>query len=400
MSDDMIKALGDLDTKLGQKFEAYEATLKEQGSVSAGLKADLKAMSDDFAGIKKDVTAANDAILGIKQKGVKLDTGEKPVSMGSHFVASESFKNYRDGKSNKASLQFKNTILGEGGDPQNPTNDIVPLQTMTGIVGGAFRALRVLDILPRGQATNNTVHYTREGSWTNGAAETAEGAQKPEATLTFEGLDVPVRTIAHFLKLSKQVLDDAPALQSYIDQRLRHGVQQRAEAQVIGGNGTSPNIAGMSATGNHVDLVIDAADKDLDALSRAKYQVIASDYMADVYLMNPADWGRIERTKTGITDDGRYLAGGDNAISYLANGIQPLLWGLPVILSNNVPAGQFFCMSRDAVMFWERQGVTVEIFDQNEDDVEKNLLTIRGEMRGAFTTFRPSAVVYGALPDA
>lgn len=400
MSDDMIKALGDLDTKLGQKFEAYETSLKEQGSVSEAVKADLKAMAEDFASVKKDVTAANDAILGIKQKGVKLEGSQKPLSMGAQFVESDSFKHYREGKSNKASMQFKNTIIGEGGSPQNPTNDIVPLQTMQGIVGGAFRALRVLDVLPRGTATGNTIHYTREASWTNGAAETREAAQKPEATLTFEGLDVPVRTIAHFLKLSKQVLDDAPALQSYVDQRLRHGVLQRAEAQVIAGNGTSPNISGMAATGNHTDLTLVSADNDLDALNRAKYQVIASDYMADVFLMNPADWGRIERTKTGISGDDSYLAGGDNAISYLANGIQPLLWGLPVILSNNVAAGKFFCMSRDAVMFWERQGVTIEIFDQNEDDVEKNLLTIRGEMRGAFTTFRPAAVIYGDLPDA
>lgn len=51
-------------------------------------------------------------------------------------------------------------------------------------------------------------------------------------------------------------------------------------------------------------------------------------------------------------------------------------------------------------MFWNRQGTTVEIFDQNEDDVEKNLLTIRAEMRGAFTVFKPAALVYGALPDA
>jgi hypothetical protein len=39
----------------------------------------------------------------------------------------------------------------------------------------------------------------------------------------------------------------------------------------------------------------------------------------------------------------------------------------------------------------------VEIFDQNQDDVEKNLLTIRAEMRGAFTVFRPTAVQVGTV---
>lgn len=297
-------------------------------------------------------------------------------------------------------MEFKNTIIGEGGSPQDPVDTIVPYQHMAGIVEGAFRQLRVVDVIPTGSASGNTIHYTREASWTNNAAETAEAAQKPESVLTFEDANVPVRTIAHFIKVSKQVLDDAPMLRSYIDKRMRHGVEHRVETQIIAGNGTSPNISGMATTGNHTDLTVASADNDLDALNRAKYQVTGADYMANVYLMNPADWGRIERTKTGVSGDDSYLAGGDNAISYLANGMQPLLWGLPVLLSNNVTAGSFFCLDTAATMFWNRQGTTVEIFDQNEDDVEKNLLTIRAEMRGAFTVFKPAALVYGALPDA
>lgn len=393
-------ALADFEKKLGDKFDQYEGELKETGTVATAVKSDLKKMADDYTAMQKDVTALGDTLTAIQQKGVKMERQAPPKSMGAEFVESEAFKGYREGRSGKARVEFKNTILGEGGSPQNPTDANVPKDNLSGIIGGAFRALRLMDIVPMGQTTSNQVHYTREASWTNAAAETAEAAQKPEATLTFEGVDTPVRTIAHFLKVSKQVLDDAPALQSYIDQRLRHGVNQRVEAQVIAGNGTSPNISGMATTGNHTDLTLVTADNDLDALNRSKYQVIASDYMADVILMNPADWGRIERTKTGISGDDSYLAGGDNAISYLANGIQPLLWGLPVVLSNNVTAGKFFTLSRDAIMFWQRQGTVVEIFDQNEDDVEKNLLTIRAEMRGAFTVFRPAAVVYGDLPDA
>lgn len=400
MSTDMIKALDALETKLDSKFEAYEAELKETGSVSTGIKADLKAISEDFAAVKKDVTTFGDDLTALMQKGVKLDQGEKPVTMGEQFIKSDSFSAYQSGNTGKARMEFKNTIIGEGGSPQDPVDTIVPYQHMSGIVGGAFRALRVMDVIPTGSANGNTIHYTREASWTNAAAETAEAGQKPEATLTFEDANVPVRTIAHFIKVSKQVLDDAPQLQSYIDGRMRHGVNNRIEQQIIAGNGTSPNISGMAATGNHTDLTVVTADNDLDALNRAKYQVTGADYMANAFLINPADWGRIERTKSGISGDSSYLAGGDNAISYLQNGMQPLLWGLPVLLSNNVTAGSFFCLDTAATMFWTRQGTVVEIFDQNEDDVEKNLLTIRAEARGAFTVFKPASVVTGALPDA
>lgn len=398
MAEDLIKALDTLETKLSEKFEGYEAELKSTGSVATEVKGDLKKMADDYEAMQKDVTALSDTLTSIQQKGVKLEQKAPPKSMGAEFVESESFKAYAEGRSGKARVEFKNTILGEGGSPQNPTDDIVAKDNMAGIVGGAFRALRLMDVVPMGTTNSNQVHYTREASWTNAAAETAEAAQKPEATLTFEGVDTPVRTIAHFLKVSKQVLDDAPALQSYIDRRLRHGVNNRLEAQIVAGNGTSPNISGMATTGNHTDLTVVTADNAFDALNRAKYQVIAADYTPDVVLMNPADWGALERTKTGISGDASYLAGGDAAISYLANGIQPLLWGLPVIMSNNVTSGKFFTLSTDAIMFWQRQGTVVEIFDQNEDDVEKNLLTIRAEMRGAFTVFRPAALIYGDVP--
>ncbi len=399
MSEELMKALGTLDEKIGEKFKAYETDLKETGSVAAGVKADLAKMAEDFAAMQKGVTGLKDSMTAIEQKGVKLDQGEPKLSMGAQFIAGDAFKAFKDGRANKATMQFKNTILGEAGSPQNPVDTIAHYQSMPGIVGGAFRALRVLDMIPRGVASSNTIHYTREASWVNGAAERAEAAQKPEATLTFEAIDEPVRTIAHFLKVSKQVMDDAPALQSYIDQRLRHGVLNRAEGQIIAGNGTSPNIQGMSAAGNFTALSVVTGDGDFDAINRAKYQVASADYTANVILINPADWGRLERTKTGVSGDGRFL-GADGAINYINNGLQPMMWGLPVVASNNVTAGKLFVLDTNATMFWERQGVTVEIFDQNEDDVEKNLLTIRAEMRGAFTVFRPAAVIYGSLPDA
>lgn len=399
MSDDIKTALTALEGKLGEKFTSYENQLKETGSVSAKVSADLKAMSEDHEKLTKEMTALSDQLTAIQQKGVKMDKGQKPQSLGEQFVNSDAFKNYRTGASNKAKIEFQNnTIIGEGGSPQNPTDDIVPKQYMPGIVGGAFRPLRIMDAIPTGAASGNTVHYTRELLYTNAAAETAEAAQKPETTLTFEGVDVPVRTIAHFLKVSKQVLDDAPALRTYIDTRMSYGVLLRAEQQVVNGNGTSPNISGILDTGNFTSLTAATADNDFDFANKAKYKVIESDYVPSAYMINPADWGRMERLKKG-TGDASYI-GQEGAINYLQNGLVPTLWGLPVIASNSVPAGTLICLSSDATMFWQRQGVTVEIFDQNEDDVEKNLLTIRGEMRGAFTVFRPAAVVAGTLPDA
>ena len=191
------------------------------------------------------------------------------------------------------------------------------------------------------------------------------------------------------------MLDDAPQLQSYIDARMRYGVNLRVEQQIIAGNGTSPNLSGILTTGNHTDATFVTADNNFDLANRMKYQVISADYNPDFYMMNPADWGGLERIHVGASDD-RYV-GADGAVAYLNNGLVPTLWGLPVILSNSVTAGKIICMSSDAVMFWNRQNTTLEIFEQDDTNVQKNLLTIRAEARGAFTTFRPAAVIVGDL---
>ncbi|MXQ08038.1 phage major capsid protein [Alphaproteobacteria bacterium GH1-50] len=353
--------------------------------------------------LETEVTGLRDSMTGMQQKGFGggLIGSTSRKSIGAEILGSDAWKDVAAKRTARAGLEIKNTILGEGGSPQDPTDTgVVPKDNMPGIVGGAFRPLRLLDVVPRGTATSNQVHYTREASWTNNAAETAEAAQKPESTLIFEGIDEPVRTIATFLKVSRQAMDDQPALQSYIDARLRHAVEQRLEQQIIQGNGSSPNLSGMNQTGNHTDLTVVTADNDFDALNRAKQQVVVSDYMPSAFLVNPADFGRLERTKTGISGDASYLAQGGNSITYLRNGMQPMTWGLPVIISNSVPSGSFFCISTDSMMLWSRQSTVVEIFDQNEDDVEKNLLTIRAEGRWAFGVWRPAAVIFGAFPDA
>lgn len=397
MSEQLAELKGMLeksDAEVRQAFTKFESQVKESGEATAAVKSELKEHAKRNDEIAAEMKRLQDEITELFQKGTKGEQKEAPKSLGQQFVESEQFKSFQSGSTTKASMEFKNTIIGESGSPQEPNNDIVPLQTMAGIVGGAFRSLRLLDLLNVGQATGNTIHYTRELVWNNAAAETSEGKLKPESTLTFEGKDVPVRTIPHFLKVSKQVLDDAPALQSYIDRRLRYGVELRMEKQIINGDGTAPNLAGMLAAGNFTNLAAVSGDNNFDFANRAKYKVVESDYNADYFLINPQDWGAMERLKDV---DGRYLA--DGAVGYLQNGLIPTLWGLPVIASNSVPVGKLIAAANDASMFWQRQATTVEIFDQNQDDVEKNLLTIRAEARGAFTVFRNSAIVAGDLPN-
>lgn len=76
-----------------------------------------------------------------------------------------------------------------------------------------------------------------------------------------------------------------------------------------------------------------------------------------------------------------------------------LLWGLPVVTSNSVPVGTIICKSIDADMFADRMSTAVEMFEQDDTNVQSNLVTVRAEARGAALNFVPSAIRAGTIAD-
>lgn len=396
---DIDKVIGAVEERLEKAVEKYEGQVKDAGTAAEELRAEVKSLAEQHKSAVEQSEELQSRLRDVEQKAVE---GFKPSadlslkSWGDQFVSSESFKSLAEGNRQKARIEVKNTILGEGGSPQDPENTLVPQDRMPGIVPGAFRALTILDFVPTGGTSSNQMEYTRELAWTNNAAERAEGVEKAESDLTFELVNDPVRTIAHWLKVSKQVMDDAPALSSYVDRRLRHGVRQRLQRQIVQGNGTSPNLAGITASGRHTAFTPESGEIALDALNRAKYAVIAADYTPNFIWMNPADWGEIERTKVG-TGDSRYAVGDGNGLSYINNGMTPMVWGLPVVASNDIPSGEFILGDSNAFQLFMRQGAVVEMFEQDEDNVQHNLLTIRAEVRAAMCVFTPAAIRHGDL---
>lgn len=386
------EALAAMDTQIKAFLASqkeFDATIK--GVADASAKESKEAL-DKANALATQITTIAGQILEIEQntKANVIAGKDSMQTLGSMVIKSDSYKEFCAGSSTRMKFQA-NTIIGQEGSPAENAQTIVAPQRLSGIIPGATRLLRIQDVLPQGTTTSNMVEYTRELLYTNNAAETNEGVKKPESVLTFELANAPVKTIAHFIKASKQVLDDAPMLQSYIDTRLRYGVNYRIDYQLINGNGTNPNISGILDSGNYTQFTATTGENGLDSINRAIYLVYAADYAPTAIVMNPADWGSLERLKRGSSDVS-YVIGNPTGI------LGPNLWGLPVIVSNNVPAGTFIVAAFDiAYQVWNRTGVVVEMFEQDEDNVQKNLLTIRAEARLAFSVYRPASVRAGGL---
>lgn len=389
---------------LGEWQAEFKAFRSATAEAAAAIKESMAAQGKDVAGA---LAAANKAIeqansvaanlLEIEQKVADYalrDNHSVPLaSIGAIVVASAEYKalGLHAGQTPQNGFKLRveaNTLTGQTGSPPENTDTLVPRDRRAGIVPGAFRTLRVRDLIPTVPTTSNAWQFVRELLFTNAAAETAEGALKPEATLTFEDVTVNIRTIAHWIKASNQILADAPALRAYIDNRLRYGVDLREEQQIVAGNGTGQNISGMTAVGNFTAFTPTSGDTAIDSVNRAKYAILGADYVPTGVLMNPANWGALERLKTS---DDAYLIGDP------FGQIFPVLWGLPVVATNSMPVNKLlvadFATSYEYV---ERSTTVIDIGFVDKDFVN-NLLTIRAEKRGALATIRPASTRYGNL---
>jgi HK97 family phage major capsid protein len=74
------------------------------------------------------------------------------------------------------------------------------------------------------------------------------------------------------------------------------------------------------------------------------------------------------------------------------------LWGLQVVVSNSMPAGQFVVGDfRNGAMLLDRMASTVEVSTEHADFFTRNLIAVRCEERVALLTFAPWAFVKGSF---
>lgn len=387
---EIVKELEKIEAKLEARLEESTKQVQEEGTANLKTREDVKALAQDFAGIMKDLTQVKGEVTDLAQKSAGVATEKKEAkTFGQEFAESKAFENFMSGQSTKAKVEMKNTIVNSG-------NETSRHEQLPGLVEGAFRMLRVMPTVLSGSVGSNVIYYSQEAGWTNGAAPQAgEGVAKAESTLTFEEKTTTIQTIAHKIKVSKQALDDSTYLSSYIDRRMRHGVMNATENQVINGDGTGQNFEGWLKVGNNTVVSPTGLIDAYGLANQMKITIIAADYEPSFYYFNPQDWSTLETTRRG-TGDGAFIAA-SGAVSYVNNGLTPLLWGLPVVLSNNIPQGTFVCKSFEASQYFDRENVVIEMFEQDEDNVSKNLLTVRGENRGAQAIYRPEAITTGVI---
>ncbi|MFF1709312.1 phage major capsid protein [Streptomyces sp. NPDC058268] len=413
-----LKSISEKTEKEDRDFSDEERSLvvehmEKAKAAKAGLeqaKADgdmLKAISELGDGIAVNETK------GEKRTPAGLIVPERK-SIGAHYVESTEYKSLlatapNGGFGAKQRVQslpvgFKSLVTGASDTSGGAfvQNDYIGLQ----VAADAFqRPLMLRDVVTPGTTTSDTVEYVRMTSYTNAAAPVAEatssaaptapggagalvnnagGGYKPESALAAAKVTTPVRTIAHWIPITKRSLSDAAQIRTLIDAFLRYGLEEELEDQMISGDNTGENFEGL---GNVSGVQAQAWDTNaLTTLRKAKTKVrTVGRSIANAYLLNPADLETVDLLQD---NEGRYYFGGPGGV-----GSASVLWGLPVIETEAVPAGTGYVGDFRKAILWDREQASVTVTDSHADFFVRNLVAILAEMRAAFGVIQPNAFV-------
>lgn len=256
------------------------------------------------------------------------------------------------------------------------------------------RPLTILDWISFTPITAELVPLLQESAYEIMAEIVSESLEKPESELNFGVVDLKAGTIAHLISISLQTMADMPTLAAYIEGRLAYGVRLKLEAYIVAGDGvtagTAKSFSGLLESGNHETVTAEKDDTAIDVISRAKYKAGATGLQPEAIILNPEDWGKIERIKGS---DGHYIFGSPGAA------VQPVLWGLPVVLSAAMTLGKYWVGNVSlGIAGFIREDVAVELSTEDKDNFRKNLGTLRAEMRACCGVQIPDACVAGELP--
>ena len=390
------KSVAELAAETKAAFEAKLDTVRETAEKAiAEAGKGVKLTEDDKSQIDTALTDLNglkSRFDEIEQKLARKGGAEKQsYTAGERFVEDERFKAFA------GEQRPRGRVLVDVKDITSLTTDAdgsvgtLVQPDRTAMVNLPDRRMTIRNLLAQGNTSSNTIEYDKETGFTNNAAPVAEGTAKPQSEIQYEEATAPVRTIAHWMRASVQILADAPALRSMIDNRLRYGLAYVEENQLLNGDGTGQNLSGLitEATAFNVATVTPDSANLVDNLRIAMLQTTLAEYMANGHVLNPIDWAYIEMMKDA---DGNYLFGGPQ------NNTAPTMWGLPVVATQAMGVDKFLTGAFDmAAQIFDRQDATVEVSTEDQDNFVKNKVTIRAEERLALAVYRPEALIYGDL---
>lgn len=333
------------------------------------------------------IFAGSNALKSFREDGIKGIEAEIPVGAVLPQLRSLDLKGYRP-------AGVKDT-LGESGAV---ATQYPPQSLRVGVlVEELFQQPNIADLMPQTTINQAAVPFMRETVNSTAAAETAEGALAPEASLSFHEDSAPVRKIPVMIPVTEEILADESLVRGHINNRLPQFISMREDSQLLKGDATGQNLQGIltlsgidATTTYSIGTPVNPGGKGqdiLDSVFKATIRVAESFLLADGVVMGLDVWETVRLAKDSR---GQYL------IAAATDQAAPRIWGLRVTTNQNMPAegvgstpvlvGAFATASQ----IWRRQAITLAVSDSHQDNFGRGILVVKATSRLAVTHYRPA----------
>lgn len=387
MENEVIQLVTDIKAEIAAKM-ATSASKQDIADLT-------KKISDlETAGVKLETIAKMQEQLD--NLSVKAQRNQSPADMRAKLqqAITDGIKSISNGKTVKGSfdlpfypseIKLVGTMTVTGS-----TTNAVPEDWQAEIIKSPYRKIRIRSLLPVGPTTSDTIRYVAKTNKEGAIATRSEGAVKSQIDWEYVAQDAAVRSIAGFLRISKEMLADMAYLTSEITMDLQEELRNVEDTQLLSGTNIAPELNGLltaASTFSGAGLYV-ATPNEYDVLVAAVTQIMLLDYTPTAIVLSPTDYAQLMLTRAAHYN---FVPQSD-----LMN-----VMGVPMISNTAMTAGYFLVgdFVRGCKLF-EREGVTVEFAEQDANNFTYNLVTVRVEERVALAVKHPTAFVTGAFLDA
>jgi HK97 family phage major capsid protein len=278
----------------------------------------------------------------------------------------------------KASFEMKaaTTMTTSGDLSGSPMTTYIPTPALLPPQKVNFR-----DLVPSFQSATESITLFRERrpSPVQGAiaAQTTEGLTKAQLEYAYDGVVYTAMYISGFVRIAKQMLRNLLWLQTALPQQLLRDffIAENTRFATLLGNEA---LASTSTTGGN------DAEKFIDYMTN----IMANNFDPNGIVTTPAVWGELMKTTVPSIGTSYSVPGGfyiDPRTGRVA------IAGVPVLPTTWVGAGKAFVGDWTQASIAQVENLKVEFFEEDSDNVQRNLITVRVEALEVLVVEQPYA---------
>lgn len=316
---------------------------------------------------------------------------EKAFNEGDNYKNIEMLAMNHKDRQKKFAIELK--TVGDVSISANYTGGVRGLQVMRpGIIENPPRKVHIRQLVPMGTIGQGTsfVFMRENGDGEGAIAPTAETGTKPQIDIDLVEATVNIETIAGWMRVTRKAMNNIPGFLSFLQTRLPEKLLRVEDAQLLTGDGVSPNVKGIMVPGNYTDANSSATiliEQLIDSIAQLEDE---EDRSATGILLRPVDYFGFFKNKASTS--GMYDLPKNvtfvNGVLYIS--------GIPVFSSTAMTADTYIVGDwQMGAQLLIQEGMRVEFFEQDGTNVRENKITVRIEETIAFPVYGDNFFIVG-----